>query len=54
MKIQFPKMKPQVIRYLKYKGFYNKTFSDSLRHELNIYRLTWGKVRHCFVKLSVT
>ena len=35
MKIHFPKMKPQVVSYRKYKGFHNETFLDSLRHELN-------------------
>ena len=29
-------MKPQIIRYRKYKGFHNENFLDSLRHELNI------------------
>ena len=32
----FSKMKPQANWYRKYKGFYNETFSDSLRYELNI------------------
>ena len=36
MKIHFPKMKPQVVSYRKYKDFYNETFLDSLRHELNV------------------
>ena len=36
MKMHFPKMKPQVIRYWKYKGFHNEIFLNSLRHELNI------------------
>ena len=35
IKMYFPKMKTQVIRYRKYKGFHNETFLDSLRHELN-------------------
>ena len=29
-------MKPQVFSYRKYKDFQNKTFLDSLRHELNV------------------
>ena len=36
MKMHFPKMKPQVVSYRKYKDFHNETFLDSLRHELNI------------------
>ena len=36
MKMHFPKMKPQVISYRKYKDFCNETFLDSLRHELNV------------------
>ena len=36
MKMHFPKTKPQVISYRKYKDFHNKTFLDSLKHELNI------------------
>ena len=36
MKMYFPKMKPQVITYRKYKDFHNETFLDSLRHELNV------------------
>ena len=35
MKIHFPKMKPQVVSYRKYKDFHNETFLDSLRHEFN-------------------
>ena len=35
MKMHFPKMKPQV-SYWKYKDFHDKTFLDSLRHELNV------------------
>ena len=38
VKIHFPKLKPQVIRCWKYIAFYNKTFLDPLRHELNIQR----------------
>ena len=34
MKMHFPKMKPQVVSYRKYKDFQNETFLDSLRHEL--------------------
>ena len=36
MKIHFPKIKLQVIRFGKNKGFHNETFLNSLRHELNI------------------
>ena len=36
MKMHFPKMKPQVITYPKYKDFHNKNFLDSLKNELNI------------------
>ena len=36
MKMHFPKMKPQVVSYRKYKDFHNETFLDSLRHELNV------------------
>ena len=35
MKINFLRMKPQVVNYQKYKDFHNETFLDSLRHELN-------------------
>ena len=36
MKMHFPKMKPQVITYRKYKDFHNETFLDSLKQELNV------------------
>ena len=36
MKMHFPKIKPQVSRYQKYKGFHNKIFLDLLKQELNI------------------
>ena len=36
MKMHFPKMKPQVVSYQKYKEFHSKTFLDSLRHELDV------------------
>ena len=36
MKMHFPKMKPQVVSYRKYKDFRNETFLDSSRHELNV------------------
>ena len=36
MKIHFPKMKPQVVSYWKYKEFHSETFSESIRHELNV------------------
>ena len=36
MKMHFPKIKPQVASYWKYKDFHNETFLDSLRHELNV------------------
>ena len=35
-KMNFPKIKPQVIRYRKYKGCHNEIFLDSLRHKFNI------------------
>ena len=38
MKIHFPKTKPQVVIYQKYKDFHNQTFWDDLRHELNVQR----------------
>ena len=34
MKMHFPKMKAQVVSYWRNKDFHNKTFLDSLRHEL--------------------
>ena len=36
MKMHFPKMKPLVVSYWKYKDFHNETFLDLLRHELNV------------------
>ena len=36
MKMHFPKIKPHVVRYRKYKDFHNETFLDSLRHEFNV------------------
>ena len=36
MKMHFPKMKPQVVSYRKCKEFYNETFLDSIKHELNV------------------
>ena len=36
MKMHFPKMKPQIISYQKYKDFHNEHFLDSLWHELNV------------------
>ena len=36
LKMHFPKMKPQVITYRKYKDFHNETFLDSLKQELNV------------------
>ena len=38
MKMHFPKMKPQVVSYQKYKDFHNETFLDSVRHELDVQR----------------
>ena len=38
MKMHFPKMKPQVVSYRKYKDFHNETFLESLRYELNVQR----------------
>ena len=35
MKMHFPKIKPQVVSYRKYKDFHNETFLDSLKHEFN-------------------
>ena len=34
--MHFPKVKPQVISYRKYKDFHNEIFVDSLKHELNV------------------
>ena len=34
MKMHFPKMKPRVIRYRKYKTFDNDAFVNTLRKEL--------------------
>ena len=34
MKMHFPKMKPRVMRYRKYKTFNNDAFVNSLRKEL--------------------
>ena len=34
MKMHFPKMKPRLIRYLKYKNFNNDAFVNILRKEL--------------------
>ena len=36
MKMDFLKVKPQVVSYQKYKDFHNETFLDSLRHELYV------------------
>ena len=36
MKMHFPKMKLQVVRYPKYTKFNNETFLDLIRHELNV------------------
>ena len=36
MKIHFPKRKPEIVSYRKYKDFHNETFLDSLKHELNV------------------
>ena len=36
MKMHFPKMKPRVVSFRKYKDFHNETFLDSLKHELNV------------------
>ena len=36
MKMHFPKMKPQVVSYRKYKEFHYKIFLDSVSHELNV------------------
>ena len=36
MKIHFSKMKPQVVSYRKYNEFHNKTFVNSVGHELNV------------------
>ena len=38
IKMHFPKMKPQVVSYQKYKDFHNETFLDSVRHELDVQR----------------
>ena len=37
MKMHFPKMKPQVVSYQKYKDFHNeRTFLHSLKYEINV------------------
>ena len=36
MKMNFPKMEPQVVNYRRYKTFITKLSLDSLRHGLNI------------------
>ena len=36
MKMHFPKIRPQVVNYRKYKDFHKETFLESLRHELNV------------------
>ena len=36
MKMDFPKRKPQVVSYFKYKEFHKETVLDSIRHELDI------------------
>ena len=36
MKMHFPKMKPQVVSYRKYKEFHDETFLNSIRYELNV------------------
>ena len=36
MKTDFPKRKPRVVSYFKYKEFHKETVLDSVRHELNI------------------
>ena len=36
IKMHFPKMKPQVASFRKYKDFHDETFLDSLRHELKV------------------
>lgn len=48
--MDFSKIKPQVIRYRKYKGFHNECFLDPLIHELNIQgsRFVNKKALHAF------
>ena len=36
IKMNFPKRKPKVVSYRKYKDFHNETFLDLLRHKLNV------------------
>ena len=36
MKMHFPKMKPQVVSYWKYKDFHNETSLDSVKYEFNV------------------
>ena len=38
MKMHFPKMKPRVVSYRKYKDFHSETSLDSLKHELSVQR----------------
>ena len=45
MKMHFPKIKPHVVRYRKYKDFHNETFLDSLRHEFNVQGLFLNEKR---------
>ena len=54
--MHFPKMKPQVVSYRKYKDFHNETFLDSLRHQLKEalnpktiflhYMILWTPISH--------
>ena len=36
IKMNFSKLKPQIVSYQKYKGNHNETFMGSLRHNFNI------------------
>ena len=48
--MDFSKIKPQVIRYRKYKGFHDECFLDPLIHDLNIQgsRFVNKKALHAF------
>ena len=45
MKMHFPKIKPHVVPYRKYKDFHNETFLDSVRHEFNVQGLFLNEKR---------
>ena len=55
MKMYFPKMKPRVIRYQKYKKFSNNPFVNTLRKELTKqekgfgWERAWHILRNLFI-----